>query len=160
VDLCPGSEIYFDNLFTSFPLLEKLSEMQLAGTGTVRQNKLNRIPIVKKKDLEKQDRGTSEVLYQDDKVRQLFSLFECTVIFRILYCTFTLLYFSTFTFNCCTTVEKINWFRFLWPGKITKGCTWPLTSTTGRPPPPAAVSAAGSGSRSKSLCRTCSGKFI
>jgi len=81
VDLWPGSEIYFDNLFTSFPLLDKLSEMQLAGTGTVRQNKLFRVPIINKKDLEKQARGTSEVLYQDDKVRLLllFSLFEYTV---------------------------------------------------------------------------------
>lgn len=92
MDLWPGSEIYFDNLFTSFPLLEKLSEMQLAGTGTVRQNKLNKIPIVKKKDLEKQARGTSEVLYQDDKVRRLFSLFECTVIYRILFFYSSLLY--------------------------------------------------------------------
>lgn len=37
--LQPGSELFFDNLFTSFPLLEKLSEMRIAGTGTVRQNR-------------------------------------------------------------------------------------------------------------------------
>jgi hypothetical protein len=37
--LAPGSEVFFDNLFTSFPLLEKLSEMGIGGTGTVRQNR-------------------------------------------------------------------------------------------------------------------------
>ena len=34
-----GSSVYFDNLFTSFPLLDRLSEMEIAGTGTVRQNR-------------------------------------------------------------------------------------------------------------------------
>ena len=62
--LKPGSEVCFDNLFTSFPLLDKLSEMGIGGTGTVRQNRLNRVPIMKKKDLEKKivDRGTSHVM--------------------------------------------------------------------------------------------------
>jgi hypothetical protein len=34
-----GSMLFFDNLFTSFPLLERLSELNIAGTGTVRQNR-------------------------------------------------------------------------------------------------------------------------
>lgn len=38
-ELPPGSELYFDNLFTSFPLLERLSEKNIAGTGTMRQNR-------------------------------------------------------------------------------------------------------------------------
>jgi DNA excision repair protein ERCC-6 len=68
--LSPGSEVCFDNLFTSFPLLDKLSEMEIGGTGTVRQNRLNRVPIMKKKDLEKKtvDRGTSHVVYREDQV--------------------------------------------------------------------------------------------
>ena len=67
--LAPGSEIFFDNLFTSFPLLDKLSEMQTGGTSTIRQNRLHRIPIISKKDLENKNvlRGTSEVLYKDDQ---------------------------------------------------------------------------------------------
>ena len=48
-----GSHIYMDNLFTSFPLLNKLSEMEIGGTGTMRQNRLNNVPIMNKKDLEK-----------------------------------------------------------------------------------------------------------
>lgn len=68
--LTAGSELFFDNLFTSFPLLTRLSEMEIAGTGTVRQNRLHRVPIASKKDLEKKTtaRGTTDVLYQGDKV--------------------------------------------------------------------------------------------
>ncbi len=38
-----GSELYFDNLFTSFSLLQKLSSLGIGGTGTVRNNKLHRV---------------------------------------------------------------------------------------------------------------------
>ncbi len=37
--LLPGSELFFDNLFTSFPLLDNLSARNIAGAETVRQNK-------------------------------------------------------------------------------------------------------------------------
>jgi hypothetical protein len=37
--LLPGSELFFDNLFTSFHLLDSLSARNIAGTGTVRQNR-------------------------------------------------------------------------------------------------------------------------
>ncbi len=69
-NLQQGSSVFFDNLFTSFPLLNKLSEMRIAGTGTVRQNRLHRIPVVSKKDLEKKavPRGHSDVLYKHDQV--------------------------------------------------------------------------------------------
>ena len=68
--LGPGSEVYFDNLFTSFPLLEKLSEKQIAYTGTVRQNHLYRVDIISKKDMEKKtvERGTSHLVYRKDQV--------------------------------------------------------------------------------------------
>ena len=66
----PGSEVFFDNLFTSFPLLEELSLRQTAGTGTVRQNRLNKIPIKSKKELEARavPRGTMDVVYKEDVV--------------------------------------------------------------------------------------------
>jgi len=68
--LMEGSHVYFDNLFTSFPLLEQLSELRIGGTGTVRQNRLNRVPIKGKKELEKKavPRGTADVIYQADRV--------------------------------------------------------------------------------------------
>jgi hypothetical protein len=68
--LSPGSEVCFENLFTSFPLLGKLSEMENGRMGTVRQNRLNRVPNMKKKDLEKKtvDRGTIHVMYLEDQI--------------------------------------------------------------------------------------------
>ena len=51
-DLAPGSEIFCDNLFTSFPLLEELSNSQIAGTGTVCQNRLCKVPVKTKKEME------------------------------------------------------------------------------------------------------------
>jgi hypothetical protein len=68
--IVPGSEVYFDNLFKSFPLLDKMSEKGIAGTGTVRQNWLQNVEIIGKKDLEKKtvERGTSSQLYREDQV--------------------------------------------------------------------------------------------
>ena len=44
--------------------------MGLAGTGTVRQNRLNKVPDKKKATLEKKNipRGTSDVFSKDDSV--------------------------------------------------------------------------------------------
>lgn len=68
--LGPGTDVFFDNLFTSFPLLDALSEKGIGGTGTVRQNRLNKVPIMPKKELEKKgiERGHSDVVYKDDTV--------------------------------------------------------------------------------------------
>ena len=38
-DVSPGDHLFFDNLFTTILLLEKLSEMGIGGTGTMRQNR-------------------------------------------------------------------------------------------------------------------------
>ena len=44
--------------------------MELAGTGTVRQNRLNKVPVKKKATLEKKNipRGTNDVVYREDAV--------------------------------------------------------------------------------------------
>ena len=70
VKMPPGCEVFFDNLFTTFPLLDKLSEMGIAGTGTVRQNRLHKVPIASKKDVLKKsvNRGFQETLYKNDQV--------------------------------------------------------------------------------------------
>jgi len=68
--LSAGCEVFFDNLFTSFPLLNKLSEMGVAGTGTVRQNRLNKVAINTKKELMKKTipRGHLEAVFREDQV--------------------------------------------------------------------------------------------
>ena len=69
-ELVTGSEVFFDNLFTSFPLLEKLSEAKIAGTGTMRVNRLKKVPIKQKKDLSKKSvpRGELHTVYRADQV--------------------------------------------------------------------------------------------
>ena len=65
-----GSDVYFDNLFTSFPLLSQLSDLGIGGTGTLRQNRLFRVPIATKKNVEKNsvERGYNEAMYHEDQV--------------------------------------------------------------------------------------------
>ena len=43
----------FDNLFTTLPLLNKLSEDSISGLGTIRENTLQGGPLMKKSDLQK-----------------------------------------------------------------------------------------------------------
>ena len=70
VKLLKGSDVYFDNLFTSLPLLSQLSDLGIGGTGTLRQNCLFRVPITTKKNVEKTsvDRGYNEAMYHEDQV--------------------------------------------------------------------------------------------
>ena len=65
-----GSKIYFDNLFTSFPLLKELSRQGYGGTGTVRQDRLNQVPLPPKKIYDKKVvvRGTAKSVYSEDIV--------------------------------------------------------------------------------------------
>lgn len=48
-----GCHLFFDNLFTSVSLLTELSQRGIGGVGTVRENRLNGVPLVSKKVLEK-----------------------------------------------------------------------------------------------------------
>lgn len=67
-ELAPGTSVTFDNLFTSFPLLQEMSEMGIGGTGTVRQNRLGKVPIPSKQDIEKKTvlRGFSTQVFNND----------------------------------------------------------------------------------------------
>lgn len=64
-----GCEVFMDNLFMTVPLLQELSSLGIAGTGTMRQNRLNKVPLPKKKEMEKKTvaRGTSMAVYQEDR---------------------------------------------------------------------------------------------
>ena len=68
--LVPGSQVFVDNLFTSFPLLAQMSTMGIGCTGTVRQNRLHQVPLPSKKDLEKKsvERGTHCAVYKRDMI--------------------------------------------------------------------------------------------
>ena len=53
--LVPGSEVYVDNLFMSFPLMREMSGREIGITGMMRQNRLNKVPVRKRKELMKKD---------------------------------------------------------------------------------------------------------
>ena len=54
--------LFFDNFFTSFPLLDKLNEMGVFGTGTIRYNRTEKCPLEDEKSIKK--RGRVAILMQ------------------------------------------------------------------------------------------------
>ena len=50
--------IFFDNFFTSVPLLEELADDGFKATGTVRDGRTSKCPLKDQKELKKQDRGS------------------------------------------------------------------------------------------------------
>jgi DNA excision repair protein ERCC-6 len=55
--------LYFDNFFTSLKLLDKLSEMSIGGTGTIRVNRIEKCPLTAAETLKKSPRGSSDFRY-------------------------------------------------------------------------------------------------
>ena len=56
--LTKGYTVAMDNLFTTLPLLDKLTDMGMYGVGTIRENRLQGKPLKKKAALQKETRGT------------------------------------------------------------------------------------------------------
>ena len=50
--------VFFDNYFTTIPLLDELNARGVRGTGTIRENRMSACPIKTKVYLQKQDRGS------------------------------------------------------------------------------------------------------
>ena len=57
-NLSSGCTLTFDNLFTSLPLLDELSKRGIGGLGTLRQNRLENIPVPTKQLMKKTIRGS------------------------------------------------------------------------------------------------------
>ena len=57
INLQAAQHIVFDNLFTSFYLLENLAERGIGVIGTLREDRHHGAPIMARKEMEKQDRG-------------------------------------------------------------------------------------------------------
>ncbi|KAK2720891.1 hypothetical protein QYM36_004694 [Artemia franciscana] len=58
LQLVEFTKLYFDNFFTSLALLERLSEMGLYGTGTIRSNRLQGARLETDSDMKKRGRGS------------------------------------------------------------------------------------------------------
>ncbi|XP_049308076.1 piggyBac transposable element-derived protein 3-like [Bactrocera dorsalis] len=61
-----GHNLYFDNFFNSYNLLEILSQRNINAAGTARVNRFGRTTFVSDKDLLKQGRGSSGCLVSTD----------------------------------------------------------------------------------------------
>ena len=75
--LTKGYTVAMDNLFTTLPLLDKLTDMGMYGVGTIRENRLQGASLKKKAAFQKETRGTFDytsdgnnllVAWRDNKV--------------------------------------------------------------------------------------------
>lgn len=57
--------IYFDNFFTSLSLLYELSRLGFYATGTIRDNRLGKSPLLSMKEMKKESRGKYDSVYDD-----------------------------------------------------------------------------------------------
>lgn len=58
--------IYFDNLFTSLPLLDELTRLGHRGTGTIRENRTEKCPLENAQVMKKKPRGTMSMRTSDN----------------------------------------------------------------------------------------------
>ncbi len=64
----PGSKVACDNLFTSIDLLDHMSNKEIGIVGTLQVNRTNGLPLVTKKECEKNmERGDYLAVYSEDK---------------------------------------------------------------------------------------------
>lgn len=61
--------VYFDNFFTSFDLLRDLRQVGFRATGTVREGRTKKCPLVAVKEMKKKNRADFD--YRFDKVNQI-----------------------------------------------------------------------------------------
>ena len=59
-------DVYFDNFFTSVPLLEELKNKGIPTTGTIRVNRLPGLPPPSNEEMEKKERGFMSVCSTKD----------------------------------------------------------------------------------------------
>ena len=57
-NLTKGSVVAMDYFFTTLPLLEKLTHIDIYGVSTIQENKLQEASLEKKAALQKETRGT------------------------------------------------------------------------------------------------------
>lgn len=61
-----GYHLTFDNLFTSLKLVDRLTDMGIACTGTIRSNRVEDCPVKNVKEMSKTPRGTLDQRYDAD----------------------------------------------------------------------------------------------
>ena len=97
-----GSVITYDNLFTSLPLLDELTELGIGAYGTLRQNCFHGAPVANKTTLAKKPRGSYD--FATDGKKLVVSWLDNKVV--------------TCSTNCvtCNSVSTAQW----WPKSAKK----------------------------------------
>ena len=67
-DVKAGSTVTFDNLFTSLPLLDKLTELEIDALCTVQQNHFHGAPVANKTTLAKKPGGSYDFVTDGKKL--------------------------------------------------------------------------------------------
>lgn len=79
-------QLYFDNFFCSYDILNKLQTMGLRATGTIRSNRTGKCPLISEKEMSKQERGHTYcfnnskiqiVQWYDNRMVLIGSNFDC-----------------------------------------------------------------------------------
>ncbi|CAH2088127.1 unnamed protein product [Euphydryas editha] len=61
-----GIKVYFDNFFTSLPLMRHLGELRYYATGTIRANRVENCPLKDINQFKREERGSSDYRVSDD----------------------------------------------------------------------------------------------
>ena len=60
-------DFYFDNYFTSFPLINHLPSLNYGRTGTIKENRIpKQCPLKFTKDMKEESRGAIEIAFDDN----------------------------------------------------------------------------------------------
>ena len=66
LNLHPGQQVVFDNLFTNMSLMKELSKMKIGGTGTLREDRQQKAPLSTKAQMMKKPRGYMEEVFSEN----------------------------------------------------------------------------------------------
>lgn len=61
-----NSSVFFDRYFTTLPLLERLAEMNVHGTGTIQTNRLRKVNLKEDKRMQRGD--SDQIIRSDEKI--------------------------------------------------------------------------------------------
>ena len=68
-NLTKGSRVAMEDLFTTLPLLDKLTDIGMYGMGTIRENRLQVAPLKNETALQKKTRGTFDYTSDGNNLR-------------------------------------------------------------------------------------------
>lgn len=69
IDAQAHFHLFFDNFFTSIPLIDELGQRNFKATGTIRENRVSRCPLPSNKEMKKSERGSYQ--YKSSRAEEI-----------------------------------------------------------------------------------------